>query len=56
MAGLGSSAGLDSDILGTVATQVFQENKKKTENFYRLKKQKRTLINKLNALRNFISI
>lgn len=50
-------AGLDSDILGTVATQgISRKQKENRKNFYRLKKQKRTLINKLNALRNFISI
>lgn len=50
-----SPAGLDSDILGTVASQgISRKQKEKRQPLYRLKKQKRVFLNKLFAVRNYV--
>lgn len=50
-----SPAGLDSDILGTIASQgVLRKQKEKRQLFYRLKKQKRVFVNKLFAMKNYL--
>lgn len=48
-------AGLDSDILGTVASQgILRKQKEKRQQFYRIKKQKRVFTNRFFAMKNFI--